>query len=200
MGLIRELKEIWKKELSKREEQKLKYRIEYAFTSGGTKYYRYEDIQNLPFERGLAALSIYNEVEMRCDRKFLKKYTDVVAELLREKTIDIYKLNALNEVLQQRLSLTCDVDLMYKLASVVFFDKKENPLVYEQSYADKKIERWKKDMSVNAFFLQMPLKELIPFSTSAEVDLDTYSKLNEEINALHSQLLRMNGSTSKRKD
>ena len=200
MGLIRELKEIWKKELSKREEQKQKYRIEYAFTSGGTKYYRYEDIQNLPFERGLAALSIYNEVEMRCDRKFLKKYTDVVADLLREKTIDIYKLNALNEVLQQRLSLTCDVDLMYKLASVVFFDKKENPLVYEQSYAEKKIEKWKKDMSVNAFFLQMPLKELIPFSTSAEIDLDTFSKLNEEINALHSQLLRMNGSTSKRKD
>lgn len=200
MGLIRELKEIWKKELSKREEQKLKYRIDYAFTSGGTKYYRYEDIQNLPFERGLAALSIYNEVEMRCDRKFLKKYTDVVADLLREKTIDIYKLNALNEMLQQRLSLTCDVDLMYKLASVVFFDKKENPLVYEQSYAEKKIEKWKKDMSVNAFFLQMPLKELIPFSTSAEIDLDTYSKLNEEINALHSQLLRMNGSTSKRKD
>ena len=200
MGLIRELKEIWKKELSKREEQKQKYRIEYAFTSGGTKYYRYEDIQNLPFERGLAALSIYNEVEMRCDRKFLKKYTDVVADLLREKTIDIYKLNALNEMLQQRLSLTCDVDLMYKLASVVFFDKNENPLVYEQSYAEKKIERWKKDMSVNAFFLQMPLKELIPFSTSAEIDLDTYSKLNEEINELHSQLLRMNGSTSKRKD
>lgn len=200
MGLIRELKEILKNELSKREEQKLKYRIEYAFTSGGTKYYRYEDIRNLPFERGLAALSIYNEVEMRCDRKLLKKYTDVVAGLLREKTIDIYKLNALNEMLQQRLSLTCDVDLMYKLASVVFFDKKENPLVYEQSYAEKKIERWKKDMSVNAFFLQMPLKELIPFSTSAEIDLDTYSKLNEEINALHSQLLRMNGSTSKRKD
>ena len=83
MGLIRELKEIWKKELSKREEQKLKYRIEYAFTSGGTKYYRYEDIQNLPFERGLAALSIYNEVEMRCDRKFLKKYlVQVVLRIL----------------------------------------------------------------------------------------------------------------------
>jgi hypothetical protein len=197
MGFIKEVKEMWLREFAKREEQKQKYRIEYAFSSGGTKYYRYEDIQNLPFERGLVALSMYNEVEMRCDRKFLKKYTDVVAELLREKTIDIYKLNALNEVLQQRLSLTCDVELMYKLASVVFFDKKENPLVYEQAYAEKKIEKWKKDMSVNAFFLQMPLRELMPFLNNAKIDLDIYSKLNEEINALHSQLLRMNGSTAK---
>lgn len=200
MGFIKDVKELWIKEWEKRAEQKQKYRIEYAFSCGGTKYYCYEDINNIPFERGLAALTIFNEVEMRCSRSFLLKYTNAVRELLREKTIDIYKLNALNEVLEQRLNLTCDVELLYKLASVVFFDKQENPHVYEQTYAEKKIAKWKKDSNVTDFFLQKPIRDLMPFLKNVNTDLEVYSKLNEELNELHSQLVRMRGSMNKRKE
>lgn len=197
MGLIRELAEVWRTQWDKRRKQKEKYRIEYAFTSGGTKYYRFADISNLPYERGLTALCVYNEVEMRCTREHLMKHVEAVDGLLHEKKIDIFKIKALNDILKQRLMLTADVELLYKLASVCFFDKTENPAVYEQEYAAKKIAKWRKDAKVTAFFSQTPLLELMPFLRSVGTDLDTYTPLNEELNRLHQEALRLANSMKK---
>lgn len=194
MGLIKELAEVWRIELDKRREQKNKYRIEYAFTSGGTKYYRFADITNLPYERGLMALVAYNEVEMRCSREFLIKYQGAVDKLLHDQKIDIFKIQQLNEILKQRLQLPTDVDLLYKLASICFFDESENPAVYEPAYAEKKIAKWRKDKGVHDFFMQTPLLELMPFLGSVDTDLDTFSALQAEIDAIHSQALRLASS------
>ena len=191
MRLIKELAEVWRTQLDRKRQQKEKYRIEYAFTSGGTKYYQFADITNLPYERGLQAMYIYNQVEMRCSRDFLTRYTEAVHKVLHGKDIDIYALNQMNEILKQRLAMPCDVELLYQLASVAFFDKTENPATYEQAYAEKKIAKWRKDKEVAAFFSQKPLTDLMPFLRNVGVDLSTYSKLNEELNKTHSELLRM---------
>lgn len=152
MKIIRELAEVWRVQWDKKRQQKEKYRIEYAFTSCGTKYYRFADITNLPYERGLMALHVYKEVEMCCSRQFLLHYTDVINKILHERQIDIFKINQLNEILKQRLTMTTDTELLYKLAAVCFFDKTENPAVYEPDYAEKKIAKWRKDKGVNDFF------------------------------------------------
>lgn len=191
MGLIKELQEVWRIQLDKKRQQKEKYRIEYAFTCGGTKYYRFADITNLPYERGLQAMYIYNQVEMRCSRDFLLRYTKAIDMILHDKEIDIFAINKANEILKQRLYMPCDVELLYKLASVAFFDKTENPAVYEEAYAEKKIAKWRKDKGVADFFSQKPLRELMPFLQNVGVDLSIYSKLNEELNRTHSELVRM---------
>lgn len=183
--------------MDKRRQQKEKYRIEYAFTCGGTKYYRFADISNLPYERGLMAMNVYNEFDMRCDRSHLLRHVDAMDKILHEQKIDIFKIQQLNEVLKQRLELMTDVNLLYKLASVVFFDKTENPAVYEPAYAEQKIAKWRKDQKVTAFFSQRPLQELIPSLQSAGLDFDTYTELQEELNKLHQQVLRMANSTGK---
>lgn len=197
MGLFKELMETWRIEWDKRREQKNKYRTEYAFTCGGTKYYRFADITNLPYERGLMALNVYNEVEMRCSRGFLVNYADTIDKLLHEQKIDIFKIQQLNEILKQRLTMTTDTDLLYKLASVCFFDKSENPAVYEPAYAEKKIAKWRKDKGVRDFFMQKPLLELMPFLQSVDTDLDTYSQMCEELNKIHSECLRIINSEKK---
>ena len=197
MGLIKELMETWRIEMDKRKEQKEKYRIEYAFTCGGTKYYRFADITNLPYERGLMAMHTYNEVQMRCDRNFLVRYADTIDKLLHEQKIDIFKIQKLNEVLKQRLTLVAETDLMYKLASIVYFDKSENPAVYEPAYAEKKIAKWRKDKGVHDFFMQKPLLELMPFSQSANTDLDTYSEMLQEVKKIHLECLRLASSEKK---
>ncbi len=190
MGLIKELAEVWRIELDKRRKQKEKYRIEYAFTCGGTKYYRFADITNLPYERGLQAMYIYNQVEMRCSRAFLLRVTEAIEKTLSGTEINITKIYEINKMLQQRLQMPCDVELLYKLASVAFFDKTENPAVYEEAYAEKKIAKWRKDKGVADFFSQKPLTELMPFLQNVGVGLDIYSKLNTELNKTHSELLR----------
>lgn len=194
--LIKELAEVWRIQWDKKRQQKEMHRIEYAFTSGGRKYYRYEDITNLPYQRGRAALTAYNEVEMRCSREFLLDWTKKMDAVLHNNPIDIFEINKLNGILKDRLSLTADLDLCYKLAAIVYFDKTEKPEVYEPAYAEKKIARWKKDQSVSDFFSQMPLKELIPYLSNAIGDFDTFFQLNEELNQLHADLIRLIGSTN----
>lgn len=197
--LIKDLKETWRIEIDKRREQKALYRIEYAFTSGGKKYYCYSDITNLPWARGRAALSCFNEIEMRCSREFLLQYTKAIDEVLHENKIDIFRINQLNAMLKDRLSLTADIDLCYRLASIVYFDASEKPEVWEPEYAEKKIARWKKDMDVESFFMQRPLKELMPFLTNAVGDLNRYSMLNEQLNGLHQDLMRLTTSIKSNK-
>lgn len=197
MGLIKDLREAWRIELDKRREQKEKYRIEYAFTCGRTKYYRFADITNLPYERGLMALVAYNELDMRCSRDFLIRYQGAIDDILHQQKIDIFKIQQLNELLKQRLQMPTDVDLLYKLASICFFDKSENPAVYEPAYAEKKIAKWRKDKGVRDFFMQTPLLELMPFLKSANTDLDTFSELQKEIKMIHSECLRLASSAKK---
>jgi hypothetical protein len=191
MGLIKELIETWRIETDKRRQQKEKYRIVYAFTCGGTKYYQYEEIANLPYERGLMAMQVYNELQMRCSRTFLVQYADAIDKLLHEPKIDIFKINKMNELLKQTLTLATETDLMYKLASVVYFDKTENPAVYEPAYAEKKIAKWRKDKGVSDFFMQKPLRELIPSSMRAGIDLDKFSEMLAEVKAIRSECLRI---------
>lgn len=197
MGLIKDLREAWRIELDKRREQKEKYRIEYAFTCGRTKYYRFADITNLPYERGLMALVAYNELDMRCSRDFLIRYQGAIDDILHQQKIDIFKIQQLNELLKQRLQMPTDVDLLYKLASICFFDKSENPAVYEPAYAEKKIAKWRKDKGVRDFFMQTPLLELMPFLKSVNTDLDTFSELQKEIKMIHSECLRLASSAKK---
>lgn len=197
MGLIRELAEVWRTEWDKRREQKEKYRIEYAFTCGGTKYYRFAEIANLPYERGLMAFNVYNEVGMRCSREFLIKYADAIDKQLHQQKIDIFTIEKLNSMLKQRLTMTTDTDLLYKLASVVYFDKTENPNVYEPAYAEKKIAKWRKDKGVRDFFMQRPLLELMPSLANVETDLDIYSEMCSELNKIHSECIRLANSQSK---
>jgi hypothetical protein len=197
MGLIKDLMEVWRIEWDKRREQKEKYRIEYAFTCGGTKYYRFADITNIPYERGLMALVAYNEVGMRCDRDFLIRYQGAIDDILHQQKIDIFKIQQLNELLKQRLQMPTDVDLLYKLASICFFDKSENPAVYEAEYAEKKIAKWRKDKGVRDFFMQTPLLELLQFSGSVDTDLDTFSEMQKEVKMIHSECLRLASSAKK---
>lgn len=165
--------------------------IEWAFNVGGVDYYQFADIFSLPYERGLMAVAIYNELDMRCTREYLLQHTKAISEILKAKTIDIFKINQLNEQMKQRLMLTTDVDLMYKLASVAFFDKNENPVLYEADYNSKKIEHWKQHKGVGDFFLQKPLMELIPYLQNAQVDLTSFSRLNQQLNEIHSEVLRI---------
>jgi hypothetical protein len=86
---------------------------------------------------------------------------------------------------------------MYKLASVAYFDKNENPEDYDSKYNEKKIIEWKKNASVEAFFLSQPLKELIPYLNNASENLNAFSELNTELNRIHLDAIRILNSKNK---
>lgn len=165
--------------------------ISHAFTVAGVDYYQFDDVFNIPYERGLMSLAIYEETRMNCTKEYLDQHIEVMYELLRSSEIDIFKINQLNEQLRERLNISFNVSLLYKLASVVFFDKNENPSLYEPEYCDKKIEFWKEHKGIQDFFFQKPIVELIPFLRNVDFDLGTYSDMIEEIDKIHSERLRL---------
>ena len=155
-----------------------KHIIKYAFTCGGVDYYQFDTTANLPYKRGLKCLSIYNEMDMKVDRHYLEQHVKAMEQALTGgKKIgldELIKIRQLNAQLKERLEFVVQEDLVYKLASVVFFDKNENPEDWEWKYANDKIKHWKKHESAAAFFLREPIQKLIPFLNVSEENLNTY--------------------------
>jgi hypothetical protein len=170
--------------------------IEYAFTVAGVDYFRHNDVFNLPYERGFMALAAYEECRMGVTREYLDAHTKRVREILTSQKVDIFEVHKLNEQLKERMIFVADADLLYKLASVVFFDKNENPAIYEMDYNRKKIEFWRQHKGVADFFLQKPLKELVPFLSISEADLRVSLEVAEKVRKLQSGDLQVQNSKS----
>jgi len=175
-----------------------KHIINYAFSIGAKHYFRYDDHLNVPYERALSCLVYYKEIEMNTDHAFLEAHVQAINNILLKPTINVFEIKKLNDQLQQRLKLPKDPELMYKLASVVFFDQDENPEVYEWGHCSKKIQYWKKSASLTDFFLQKPLQELIPYLQFAGENLQAYSRLIENVNEIQLDSLRSNLSDEQR--
>lgn len=165
-----------------------KHIIVYAFTIGDRHYFRFDDPLNTPYDRALKTLVYYKELDMNCDRAFLLAHTQAFDNVLSASKMTIKELldlKTLNDHLKQRLELPKENELMYKLAAVVFFDEKENPYSYEFKYGENKIRFWKKNTSLTDFFLQKPLKTLIPYLEYAGENLLMFSQMTEKVTHQH---------------
>lgn len=154
-----------------------------AFKCGGVTYKQFDDAFNVPYERALTALTFYEELRMRTTRDFLILHCKAVESILSNpKKIDIIQLAKLHLQLKERLEWIIEPDLLYKLASVIFFDENESPYIYDFKYGQKKIAHWKKHSEMNAFFLQTPIVKLVPFLKGCEIDFLGYSKVVDQLN------------------
>lgn len=160
-----------------------------AFKSGGVQYYTVKDVFDTYAFRGLDALDVYEQWGMRCSHEYLKAHTEAVKNIAQKKSLttsDVMEVFQLNHNLSERLSLAVPTaDLIYKFASVVYFDETESPYKYDPEYGKVKIERWKKDMKVDVFFSLKHIKELLPSPKLSEQDLTTYSKVANKISLHH---------------
>lgn len=168
------------------------YQVKYAFTVKGVDYYEMDDLMNQPYERAVTCLAFYAEFNQRVDREYLLKHVEAVDKALRVvpgQALDYGKAIQLNKHLKERLNWIIDGDLAYKLASVVFFDKNESPIVYDHAYNQKKIDFWKKEASAKEFFFTQPLKRLIPFLEDLDENFQTYLMVTEAVKAQHQKEL-----------
>jgi len=159
-----------------------KHKIISAFSHRGKQYYQFEDIHNMMTGRAFTCIDYYNELSMRCTREYLTEHCETMTKMINEgKLVNIAQLNI---QLEERLTMILDPDIVYKIASVVYFDDSEQPYTYDYKYNQKKIADWKSD-GVDGFFLQLPLDNLIPHLRLSEVDLQAYLKVANKINKQH---------------
>lgn len=161
-----------------------------AFECGGVQYYQFDDPFNIPYRRGFSALVFYNELRMGCTRDDLKKYVETIEGIISDPVkISIAKIARLTDDLKMKLNFIYEPDILYKLASVVFFDQSENPATYDFKYGQKKIELWKKHKSVEDFFLLQPIQRLVPYLKDCEVDIEAYTKAVSQVTAMQREVL-----------
>lgn len=157
-----------------------------AFKFDGVTYYHFDDTFKMPSGRGMMALTIYEEFNMRVTADYLDKHIRAMEILLDDpQKISIRNIIRLNENLKERRNLALLPDHIYRLASVLFFDENESPYVYDQAYNEKKIQRWRSSEGVLDFFLKQPLKDLIPFSDMPAANAATYFETAEKIDQIH---------------
>lgn len=153
--------------------------VELAFEIGGKRFWQFVDPMNTPCLRGLSALTVYDELRMRTTYEHLEKENEFMTERFKklEEALDgkngriqlskaFEQIRAMKEVVayrKERMQIMINADLIYKLASVVFFTEEENPYKYDHEYAKKKIELWKQHEGMYDFFLREPLIRLLPF-------------------------------------
>jgi hypothetical protein len=161
--------------------------MKYAFTSGGVDYYEPDQdkggLNALPWRRAMALQHFYDELNMNVDRKFLEDYVKAVDNVLSGKankagtkvSIQVAEVVNLNAILAERLKWIFTPDLVYKVASVVFMEKGEDPTLYDEKLNQRKIENWKKN-GLEAFFLNEPVQRLLPFLNGSPKDIQSYGE------------------------
>jgi hypothetical protein len=163
-----------------------KYKISEAFRANGKSYYMFDNLFEMPSHRGFSALTYYDELTMRCSRDYLLKHCRAIEILLGDqKKFDIGTIALIHRNLQDRVKLLPIPEHIYKLASVLFFDKTESPFAYDHEYNVKKIEEWKHTEGLLDFFLKTELKNLVPSLRSQESDILIFSKVAEQIDKMH---------------
>lgn len=166
-----------------------KYRVVPAFSIGGTDYWMFDSELEVPTGRFFAAMGIYTEMEMNCSKDYLMSHCNAMEKILSDpKKISIQYIAQININLKERLELMPMPEFVYKLASVIFFDKTESPYSYDYDYNKKKIEKWKVSGGTLDFFSQTPLKELVPSLNMPEIDSQTYLTVSEMISEAHHRL------------
>lgn len=166
--------------------------IERVFTLEGVDYYAFTSTSDTACLRAIKVMTFYTELTMRVDAEYLDLHLEACDKIFNSTRVDIYKLKQYHDFLKERRKWIVDTDLVYKLASVVYFDASENPLDYDFEYNQKKIALWKRQAKITDFFFSAPIIRLIPFLRNVEVNLQEYSTVIGEIKAHQLKNLSLN--------
>lgn len=161
-----------------------------AFEIGGKRYFMFESQEAAPTGRQLAALAIYNEMEMRVSKQYLLDHCRAMEILLSDrKKINLTMIGQLNVNLKERTELMPLPEFVWKLASVVFIGEDENPYDYNFEFNESKIEYWKGAGMELSFFLQTPLTVLVPGLKDQLIGSRSYLGIAEQVAKIHQEHL-----------
>lgn len=163
--------------------------IEYAFTSGGVKYFKFVSEVNVPFQRAVAARDIFTEELWQINPDYLRGWNNGLINLLMDKKKKddkkLYEIGVMASRLKEQMEMSVSLLRQLKLATVVYFDEVENPLDYQYPYNKQKLSHWMEHNDVQGFFLNLPEYAYLPSSTEFSMNFQTYLQ-GETIQSLNS--------------
>lgn len=146
-------------------------KIEFAFESGGTKYYQFTEEHQIRTGRYKWILAYLQEHDLRMTPEALSSYCDQMDAVLNKG--EIGKAFIIIEKIRGRTKLAFAPDTIKRLASVIYFDESEDLSDYRMEHGSKKIQAWDKNGTLS-FFLTRPIQELLGLSGISESALSNY--------------------------
>jgi hypothetical protein len=152
--------------------------IEYAFTSGGVHYFKFNTEVNIPFQRAIAARDILTEELWQINPDFLRGGVEGVLGLVVDGKVaadkKIFDIGIMATRLKEQLELSFSLVRQMKLATVVYFDEYENPLDYQYPYNQQKMKSWMANNDVPGFFLKMLDFQSVPSLKELEANFPNF--------------------------
>lgn len=165
-------------------------------------YFQFSDVFKTPSLRGLEALTFYEELEKRTTPAMYRDELDAEKILVRDISIalsgqqgkinlasafeSLADLRKILESREERLKFIIEPDIVWKLASIVYFDETENPNRYDLAYnLDVKIPFWKKNVKEEDFFLSKPMLTLMPHLSEYKENLPVHLQVTRMVRDLH---------------
>lgn len=170
-----------------------------AFVSNGVQYYMMKDIFNSFSGRALDALAIYEKFQMRSTPEFMRKWLDALENTINANPIKITEVAELLNVMRERVNFALPTEsIIWELAAVAFFDEAESPYRYDDAYAKEKIQRWKTDMGLPAFFFATPFRDLVSCPDLSQDGLENYLKMVDKIDQIQLEKIYSKPSSNRR--
>lgn len=155
-----------------------------AFKDRGVQYYEIKDIFNTFSNRGLLALQVYEEWDMRLKKEDLLDFILAFEKTLNNpKEINISNMVHIVNMLKERVTFPIATrDIYLKFASVRYFDESESPYVYDPEYNKIKMARWSEEGStVDDFFILEQLGDMLPLPKLSKEDLPSYLQAVQKV-------------------
>jgi len=147
------------------------HKVEFAFESGGKKYYQFIEEFEIPAGRYKWISAYLQEHDLRLDPKVLEDYCNQIDECINKGQIG--KIAIITEKIRGRTKLAFSPDTIKRLASVIYFDESEDLSDFSLNHAAQKIQQWNNDDTVT-FFLTRPIRELLGLNDTSETHLRNY--------------------------
>lgn len=152
--------------------------IKYAFTCGGIHYYELLNFDETYEDRQPWAIQYSNECGMKITADTLIEFMDaILAECTvstKKDSINIGRITELVNGVKYRAEWLFEPDSLYRMASVMFFDLKEDIRHYDVEYNRRKIEDFKKKEQLLKYLLAKVLGDRHPFLNLSARDSQLY--------------------------
>jgi hypothetical protein len=154
----------------------LEGKTEFAFESGGVKYYRFVKDFIMPVGRYKFIDEKLSEADLRMNMPLLRAFINALKSHIdgSKGTINLGEVWKIIYAMETRCNLAFEPETIRQLASVIYFDDTEDLRDYDKDYGQKKIENWTRNGDYS-FFLTRPLSELLNLPVTSETSLEKFT-------------------------
>lgn len=176
--------------------------VEYCFTVDGVNYYKLTHPHEMYQDRAAFLMQFSEEGDRKLTGDDLNAFMDAIIEqtkIPQDGKIDLGAIQELAKEVKYRQEWLFEPDSLYRFASVMYFDLKENIKTYDWEYNKDKIGAWKKKETALRYILREHFRGHNPFLNLSDSDFRGYmQKLKENLERQKTLISGLKASKSKK--